>query len=367
MRAVNALGASLDTMLDVSRLDAGVITPVLRPVQLDALFLPLNHTFSARAEHKATAAARARQRPVGAQRPAAAAPHAVQPDGQRAQVHRARRRDRDGARPGRRGVDRGARQRHRHCARAVGRIFEEFYQVNNPGRDRSRGLGIGLSIVQRLSRLLGHPVQMHSRPGRGTHFRVVLPAAGAQANARPCGAFGRRGPPPFATPRRHCPARAAARRRAGNPRGHDGPAAFPCHRRPRRGRRGRRRGTAARRGEGRPFDLLLCDYRLADGADGLDAGLRLSQRGDDGRRPRRCCSSPARPRPTGCSACASRACRCCSSRWWPSRCCGDGRPCRHRRHRRRRRAALTRNPGHGAAEFVGINSKTRRWRTRGNS
>jgi len=29
--------------------------------------------------------------------------------------------------------------------------------------------------------------------------------------------------------------------------------------------------------EGRPFDLLLCDYRLADGADGLDAGLRLSQ------------------------------------------------------------------------------------------
>ncbi len=29
--------------------------------------------------------------------------------------------------------------------------------------------------------------------------------------------------------------------------------------------------------EGRPFDLLVCDYRLADGADGLDAGLRLSQ------------------------------------------------------------------------------------------
>jgi hypothetical protein len=52
MRAVNALGASLDTMLDVSRLDAGVITPAPQPVQLDALFLPLNHTFAARAEHK---------------------------------------------------------------------------------------------------------------------------------------------------------------------------------------------------------------------------------------------------------------------------------------------------------------------------
>ena len=65
-----------------------------------------------------------------------------------------------------------------------GRIFEEFYQINNPGRDRSRGLGIGLSIVQRLSRLLGHPVQMHSRPGRGTHFRVVVPVASAPERAQ---------------------------------------------------------------------------------------------------------------------------------------------------------------------------------------
>jgi signal transduction histidine kinase len=66
------------------------------------------------------------------------------------------------------------------------RVFEEFYQINNPGRDRSRGLGIGLSIVQRLSRLLGHPAQMHSRPGRGTFFRVVLPAVDVPAAPRPC-------------------------------------------------------------------------------------------------------------------------------------------------------------------------------------
>jgi CheY-like chemotaxis protein len=36
-------------------------------------------------------------------------------------------------------------------------------------------------------------------------------------------------------------------------------------------------------GEGRPFDLLLCDYRLADGVDGLHAGLRLSQGPGEGR------------------------------------------------------------------------------------
>lgn len=63
------------------------------------------------------------------------------------------------------------------------RIFEEFYQVDNPGRDRSGGLGIGLSIVQRLSHLLEHPVRVRSRPGRGSLFRVVLPVAAGVAVA----------------------------------------------------------------------------------------------------------------------------------------------------------------------------------------
>src|SRR5690606_21707268 len=57
------------------------------------------------------------------------------------------------------------------------RIFDEFYQLDSPGRDRSKGLGIGLSIVRRLSRLLGHSVQVMSREGRGSCFRLVLPLA----------------------------------------------------------------------------------------------------------------------------------------------------------------------------------------------
>ncbi|MBT8078014.1 MAG: response regulator [Gammaproteobacteria bacterium] len=56
-------------------------------------------------------------------------------------------------------------------------IFEEFYQLGNPERDRSKGLGLGLSIVQRLCRLLDHELDIRSAPGRGTEI-VVSMAAG---------------------------------------------------------------------------------------------------------------------------------------------------------------------------------------------
>jgi signal transduction histidine kinase len=57
------------------------------------------------------------------------------------------------------------------------RIFEEFVQLQNPGRDRRKGHGLGLAIVARLSRLLQHPVELRSEPGRGSCFSVLLPAA----------------------------------------------------------------------------------------------------------------------------------------------------------------------------------------------
>jgi signal transduction histidine kinase len=55
------------------------------------------------------------------------------------------------------------------------RIFEEFYQLTNPERDRSKGLGLGLAIVHRLTRLLDHPLDMSSRVGKGSVFRVSVP------------------------------------------------------------------------------------------------------------------------------------------------------------------------------------------------
>lgn len=56
-------------------------------------------------------------------------------------------------------------------------IFEEFYQIGNPERDSRRGLGLGLSIVERLSRLLGHRVTVRSVKGKGSAFCVTAPKA----------------------------------------------------------------------------------------------------------------------------------------------------------------------------------------------
>jgi signal transduction histidine kinase len=55
-------------------------------------------------------------------------------------------------------------------------IFREFYQIDNPERDRGRGLGMGLAIVRRLCNLLEHPLDVRSTVGRGSVFRVVVPA-----------------------------------------------------------------------------------------------------------------------------------------------------------------------------------------------
>jgi hypothetical protein len=55
------------------------------------------------------------------------------------------------------------------------RVFEEFYQLDNPGRDRSKGVGLGLAIVQRLCELIGAAVSVESTVGKGTCFRLSLP------------------------------------------------------------------------------------------------------------------------------------------------------------------------------------------------
>lgn len=59
-------------------------------------------------------------------------------------------------------------------------IFEEFHQLDNPARKHKRGFGLGLSIVQRLGNLLGHSVDVQSRPGKGSVFAVEVPLGGEQ-------------------------------------------------------------------------------------------------------------------------------------------------------------------------------------------
>jgi len=175
MDAVRALGVSLDTMFDVSLLDAGFIVPDPQPTPLTPVFQQLSQMFAARAEQK------------GLQFRLRASPLCVRTDPHLLLrilgnlVENAIKYTHKG------GVVVLARARGQHvwidvrdtgigiAADQLEPIFAEFYQVNNPGRDRARGLGIGLSMVRRLAVLLDHPVTVQSRLGRGSRFRLQLP------------------------------------------------------------------------------------------------------------------------------------------------------------------------------------------------
>lgn len=276
MHAVNALGGSLDTMLDVSRLDAGVVSVNPQPLQLDAVLLSLNHVFSPQAEKKQL---QLRLRASGLW---------VQSDPQLLARMLSNLIDNAVKYTHRGGVTVTSRVRGTVvwidvldtgmgiAPEQVERIFEEFYQVGNHGRDRSHGLGIGLSIVQRLSRLLQHPVAVRSRPGRGSRFRVMLPLAHNLPGVR------------------HRSPRAAQ-------------AAIPADALPRRvlllddeadirdamtallatwsidaiavaDEAAATAALAQASSSGRPIDMLICDYRLPDSDSGLDVGLRLHSR-----------------------------------------------------------------------------------------
>jgi signal transduction histidine kinase/CheY-like chemotaxis protein len=63
----------------------------------------------------------------------------------------------------------------------IRRIFDEFVQVGNPQRDRRQGLGLGLAIARRAAALLGSPIGVRSRPGKGSCFSVTQPRASRRA------------------------------------------------------------------------------------------------------------------------------------------------------------------------------------------
>ncbi|MEZ2299379.1 hybrid sensor histidine kinase/response regulator [Variovorax sp. RCC_210] len=286
MRAVHALGNSLDTMLDVSRLDAGVVTPDIQPVSLGAVLVSLNHVFLARADQ------------AGLQLRIRASAVWVRTDPQLLQRMLSNLVDNALKYTVRGGVVVRVRTRGERvwvevrdtgigiAPEQLDRIFEEFYQVNNSERDRAHGLGIGLSIVQRLARLLAHPVQVQSRVGRGTRFRVQMPAAcaptampvDAPAGASALRMWGYRVParssPPVSSRRVLLIDDEAEIRQAmtGLLRSY----AFDVQ------AVADEAAVAMALSEaetaGRPFELLLCDYRLSNGGSGLDAGLRLRWR-----------------------------------------------------------------------------------------
>lgn len=62
-------------------------------------------------------------------------------------------------------------------------IFQEFVQLDNDERARDKGLGLGLAIVRRLANLMGHGLDLRSAPQRGSVFAVEVPLAAAQPSA----------------------------------------------------------------------------------------------------------------------------------------------------------------------------------------
>ncbi len=280
MGAVHVLGTSLDTLLDISRLDAGVVVPEPRPQSLDALFAALHDTFAARAEEKKL---QLRLRASGLW---------VRSDAQLLQrmlsnlIDNALKYTAEG------GVLVVARARGDMvwldvydtgigiAPDQVGRIFEEFYQVDNAGRDRARGLGIGLAIVQRLARLLQHTVQVHSRLGRGTRVRLRLPlsapaeppVAGLQPSGEAEAAWALR-PPVLQGPILLIDDEEEIREAMASLLQAFGIEVIAV------AREAEAVAVLSRRDAvSKPIALLACDYRLAEGVDGLALGLRLRAR-----------------------------------------------------------------------------------------
>ena len=83
-------------------------------------------------------------------------------------------------------------------------IFQEYHQLDNPARQRSQGLGLGLSIVKSLGDLLDHPVRVRSIPGKGSMFSIDAPLAPGEASMPPRRRAGRRTARRRRPPRKGC-------------------------------------------------------------------------------------------------------------------------------------------------------------------
>ncbi|HZH26710.1 MAG TPA: ATP-binding protein [Azospirillaceae bacterium] len=190
VRSLGALKDLLDALLDMSRLDAGVVEPRFRTVPIQDVFSKL----------QAGVAARAERRRLGFRMVPCDATVRTDPvlfirmlgnllDNALRFTERGR-------------ILVACRRRGEHLAVQVwdtglgmpeGRleeVFEEFVQLDNPHRDRSQGLGLGLAIVRRLCDLLGHRITVRSVQGRGSVFEIQLPLASPADTPAP--------PPPVA-------------------------------------------------------------------------------------------------------------------------------------------------------------------------
>lgn len=177
--ASKASGEMLNTLLDFSRIEAGVVKPQPQPFLLQPLFNKIEHEFAPQADAKGLVY-RSRETHLAAHSDPILVELVL-----RNLVSNAIRYTELG------GVLVACRRRADQAVLEVWdtglgiepahqeEVFREFHQLGNPERDSRKGLGLGLAISDGLARTLGHCLSLASTPGRGTVFRLALPIAAA--------------------------------------------------------------------------------------------------------------------------------------------------------------------------------------------
>lgn len=177
--ASEASGEMLNTLLDFSRIEAGVVKPQIQSFLLQPLFNKIENEFASQADAKGLVY-RSRETPLAVQSDPVLVELIL-----RNLVSNAIRYTEHG------GVLVACRRRGNHAVLEVWdtgigiepahqqEVFHEFHQLGNPERDTRKGLGLGLAISDGLARTLNHGLSLVSTPLRGSVFRLTLPIATA--------------------------------------------------------------------------------------------------------------------------------------------------------------------------------------------
>jgi Na+/proline symporter/signal transduction histidine kinase/CheY-like chemotaxis protein len=195
LRSVETL---LGALLDVSKLDGGAVTAQMRPFAIDAVMATLAEEFSAIARERGLALAMVRSRAVVHSDPALLR-RILQNFLSNALRYTAAGRVLVGCR--RVGTD--LRIEVWDTGPGIPQadledIFLEFRRLAPRAGDTEQGLGLGLAIVDRIARMLGHPVTVRSAVGRGSCFAVTVPRVAARVAVAPAAGVA----PPAAARRR---------------------------------------------------------------------------------------------------------------------------------------------------------------------
>jgi two-component system, sensor histidine kinase len=176
-----AMGDLFSAILDISRLDAGVVDVRRQAFALQPLLDRICQDFSEEAADKSIAL---RQQATNAV--VFSDPHLVERILRNLVSNAIRHSDQGRVVVGCRKRDKAVRLEVWDTGAGITpenqqRVFQEYVQLQNPERDRTKGLGLGLAIVRRLSELLDCDLSLRSHVGRGSCFSICLPLAEVSA------------------------------------------------------------------------------------------------------------------------------------------------------------------------------------------